>query len=292
MKLHKLIGIGALLLALGCGHPITRAEPSAPKKSPSPKARVSTRPGNREGSVLIVEYHKVARKEARWDRSIERFKADLARYYALGFRPVTLGAYLSDSMDLAPGASPIVITFDDSHPTQFTLRPDGSLDPDCALGIWSSFAAQHPDFPILATFYILPDSGPWGQPELVARKFAMLKSWNCEVGSHTLSHPKLSQLPKAEAIKELAGAKRYVESKGFPCDTIALPYGISPKDPTLLRRFYKAALLVGANPAPAPSADHLDPMRLPRIQGIEGDFGITYWLDRIEQGRTAVYVEP
>jgi hypothetical protein len=195
-------------------------------------------------------------------------------------------------MELAPGASPIVFTFDDSHPSQFRLREDGTLDPECALGIWEAFAKEHPDFPIRATFYVLPDTGPWGQSKLADTKFEMLKKWGCEVGSHSLTHRKLSALSEAEVVTELDGAKRFVESKGFDCDSIALPFGISPKNKSLLKRFYKAALLVGANPAPSPLSGKLDPMRLPRIQSIKGDFGITYWLDRIESGKTDVYVEP
>jgi hypothetical protein len=247
-----------------------------------------------------VEYHEVSKKEARWDRSIERFKGDLERYYRMGFRPVTLSAYLDNKMDLAPGASPMVFTFDDSRPSQFRLRDDGTLDPDCALGIWQEFAKTHPDFPILATFFILPDTGPWGQRNLVDKKLAMLKDLGCELGSHTLSHPNLSKLTDAQVEKELSGAADFIESKGFICDTIALPFGISPKNKALLKGFdqdgkhyaHRAALLVGANPAPAPTSEKLNPMRLPRIQSVELDMGITYWLDKIEKGDTQVYVQP
>ncbi len=270
----------------------------APKVKP--KTRVSNRPGNIEGSVLIVEYHKIAKEEARWDRSISRYKADFERLYSLGFRPVTLESYLSNSMDLAPGASPVIYTFDDSHPSQFQLRDDGSLDPDCALGIWSDFAQKHPDYPVRATFYILPDSGPWGQRGLVDKKFALLKAWGCEVGSHTMSHPQLSKLSDEAVKSELSRAIDYIEGKGFKAKSIALPYGISPKNKSLLNGFemngkhygHTSALLVGSNPAPAPSSPKLNRMRLPRIQSIEGDYGITYWLDRVEKGAVKPYVQP
>lgn len=247
-----------------------------------------------------MEYHKIAKEEARWDRSISRFKSDLERLYRMGFRPVTLGQYLDNTMDLAPGASPVVFTWDDSHPSQFKLREDGSLDPECGLGIWEEFAQAHPDFPIRATFYILPNSGPWGQPKLVDQKFEMLRKWGCEVGSHTITHRQLSKLPEPEVKKELADAIDYIESKGFQCDSIALPFGISPKNKALLKSFtyngktyrHRAALLVGAHPAPAPTSPELNPMRLPRIQSIEGPYGLTYWLDKVEKGDVSVYVAP
>lgn len=63
----------AALSVVGCG-----GSPASSAKSPKvqqagapkvkPKTRVSNRPGNIEGSVLIVEYHKIAKEEARWDR--------------------------------------------------------------------------------------------------------------------------------------------------------------------------------------------------------------------------------
>lgn len=247
-----------------------------------------------------MEYHKIAKEEARWDRSISRFKSDLDRFYSMGFRPVTLSSYLSNSMDLAPGASPIVFTIDDSHPSQFKLREDGTLDPDCLVGIWAEFAKSHPDFPVLATFYVLPDTGPWGQRQLVDKKLQMIKDWGCEMGSHTLTHRKLSSLTEPEIKKELAGPIDFLAGKGFECKTIALPYGISPKNQNLLRGFglngkhygYKAALLVGAEPAPAPDSPKFNPMRLPRVQSTEGDYGLTFWLDRVASGSAKVYVQP
>jgi len=292
-----------LLLTVGCSRPTASSKTPTIPKAEAPKkalARVSSRPGNREGSVFIVEYHKLAKEEARWDRSIDRFKADLQRYYDMGFRPVTLSSYVNDAMELAPGASPIVFTFDDSHPSQFRFLDDGSIDPDCAVGIWQEFAKTHPDFPVRATFYILPDSGPWGQPKRAERKFKMLKGWGCEIGSHTMTHRRLSSLSDSDVKKELAGAIDFITAQGFACESVALPYGISPKNKSLLAGFtlggkaygHKSALLVGANPAPSPESPKRNLMRLPRIQSIEGDYGVTYWLDRVASGREPVYVEP
>jgi len=302
VKLHSSAVFGILLLISGCNKtPPPTSTPKGSKKENAPiKTRVSNRPGNLDGSVLIVEYHKIAKEEARWDRSINRYKSDLQRLYKSGFRPVTLGEYLDNKMDLPPGASPVVFTWDDSHPSQFKLREDGTLDPDCGLGIWEGFTKEHPDFPIKATFFILPDSGPWGQPKLADKKFEMLKAWGCEVASHTITHRQLSKISESEVKSELSKAIDYIQSKGFTCRSIALPYGISPKNKALLKSFtlngktysHEAALLVGSNPAPAPGSLKRDPMRLPRIQSIEGDFGLTYWLDRIDKGQVKRFVQP
>lgn len=290
-----------LALAAGCSKPVEKAELPIKETRPAPvvKERVSNRPANINGGVFIVEYHKIAKEEARWDRSIKRFREDLNRLYKMGFRPVTLTQYIDDKMDLAPGASPVIFTFDDSHISQFKFRPDGSVDPECAVGIWQEFAKLHPDFPVLATFYILPPV-PFGQSADVPKKMAYLKQWGCEVGSHSMTHRQLSKLSEAEVKTELSGAQELVKAQGFPCDSIALPFGISPKNAKLLESFsvngksygHRAALLVGANPAPAPNSTKRNLMRLPRIQSIEGDYGLTYWLDKVAAGDCEVYVAP
>lgn len=195
-------------------------------------------------------------------------------------------------MDLPPGASPVVFTFDDSHPSQFQLRPDGSLDPNCALGIWQAFAKEHPDFPVRATFFVLPNTGPWGQPKLAEAKLKMLKEWGCEIGSHTLSHRSLAKLPDAEVEQELSGANAWIAKHGFEPLAIALPYGIRPKNKALLAKYHRAALLVGAGPAPVKGSPEYQPFAIPRIQGTDDDYGITYWLDRVADGRFKPYVEP
>jgi hypothetical protein len=282
----------------------TAPEPTAPAtpaatEAPKPeKKRVSDRPANTEGKVLVLEYHHISEKEARWDRSIDRFKADLERLYKMGFRPVTVSEYLSNKMDLPPGASPVVLTWDDANPSQFRLLDDGSVDPKSGVGIWKAFAEEHPDFPVKGTFYVLPTM--WGQPKLVEKKVAMLKEWGSELGSHTISHPQLKKLSDEKVKEELGEAIDNLNELGFDQISIALPFGISPKDPEMLKSFewkgkkyaMTGAMLVGANPAPAPTDPDFNPYRVPRIQSIEDDMGITYWLDKVESGDVEVYVAP
>lgn len=286
----------------GCGR--GTAVPAAgragePAREPTAAARVTDRPANTEGSVLILEYHRVRKKEARWDRSTAAFRGDLERLYRLGFRPATLVEMLDGFQTVPPGASPVVFTFDDSDPSQFRMLEDGSIDPECAVGIWNAFAEAHPDFPVRASFYVLPPT-PWGQAKWVDRKIAWLKQQGCELGSHTVTHRSLKSLTDEEVAKELGGAKDFLSEHGVELQTMALPLGISPKDPTLLRSApwkggrveHRAALLVGAGPAPSPNDPKFDPFRLPRIQAIEGEYGITYWLDKVEAGEVRPYVQP
>ena len=215
----------------------------------------------------------------------------------MGFRPVRMTEYLDNKMPLAKGASPVVFTFDDANPSQFRLLKDGTVDPQCAVGIWKAFEKTHPDFPVRASFYVLPVM--WGQKSMIKAKMDLLRQWGSELGSHTLSHPQLKRLSDEKVKAELGGAIDMLTELGQKSPVvIALPYGISPKNPEMLKRFewkgksysMKGALLVGANPAPSPQSSKLDPFRVPRIQGVEGEMGITYWLNKVEKGDVKPYV--
>lgn len=277
-----------------------------------------------EGHVLILEYHKVLPKEARWDRSIHRFCQDLHTLYKHGYRPVTMSEYLKGELSakhyraqkrywwdspilhlleaptqkgLPRGMKPVIFTFDDSHISQFRLKEDGSLDPDCALGIWARFAKKHPDFPVKATFYVLPNA-MWGQKKWLPKKLAMLKKWGCELGSHTYSHRNLGKLSDEQVKKELALSILAIEKLGFKAETIALPYGVAPKNGALLKSFryygrtfgFKAAVLGGAGPAPMPGNKRFRAYHIPRTQGINGYLGVHFWVKKASLGKVRMHV--
>lgn len=265
------------------------------KESP----RVSDRPGNRMGVVPVLMYHHVGDEEKEMVRSRQNFKNDLLRMYNMGFRPVTLNEYATNTMDLPRGASPVVITFDDSHPSQFRYLENGEIDPDCAIGIWNEFANEHVDFPVKGTFFVLPN-GPFGQSKLREKKLAFLRDQGSELGSHTMSHTALNKLEDDEVKKELAQSYNYLNQIGFTARSFATPYGIAPKNRKLLESFewngvkygYDNICLAGASVAPSPLSTKLDRARIPRIKAYDGDLGVTYWLNRISNGKVAPYVQP
>jgi len=273
--------------------------PSKPSYLVKYGRRVTKRKPNDDGKVLILQYHHVEDKDANWTRKTKEFRHDLERLYKLGYRPVTLREYLDNNVLLAPGATPVVMTFDDSHPDQFRMLKDGSIDPTCAVGIWKRFADKHPDFPVKGTFFVVPRMY-FGQKKFLKKKMAMLKEWGCDVEIHTLSHANLSTLTDDEVKAEIAGSIEWIRQFGFEPKTIALPYGIAPKNRVLLKEFvhkgvrYKldAAVLAGSGPAPAPQNAHERVYRLPRILAQEGEYGSTWWLDRAKAGKVDLYVTP
>lgn len=296
----------------------SKAAAANQKKPAATAARsAAAKPKQRE-NVLILEYHKVVPKEARWDRSISRFCNDLHLLYKKGYRPVTMSEYLRGELDsrhyevkkdnwwdspvlhvldaptskgLPRGMKPVIFTFDDSHPSQFRLKKDGSLDPDCAVGIWERFARKHPDFPVKATFYVLPTM-MWGQRKMLPKKLEILKQWGCEIGSHTYNHRSLGKLTDEQVKKEFAMSILFIEKLGFKPETIALPYGVAPKNGALLKSFklwgrtfgFKAAVLGGAGPAPMPGTRGFRSYHIPRTQGIDGFLGLNYWVKRADWG--------
>ncbi|HWD40777.1 MAG TPA: polysaccharide deacetylase family protein [Fimbriimonas sp.] len=298
----------------GCGAPGPSEQPSAsgqpqvqPKKeaasAPSPAVstqRVSDRPGNTKGKVFVVEYHHIEDRKGDMFRTPDDFRADLERYYKDGFRPVNVSDYLDDKMPVPPGASPMVFTFDDSIESQYKILPDGKVDPNCAIGIWQEFAAKHPDFPVRATFFVLPDV-MWGQKKLVAQKVETLHSLGCELANHTVTHPKLKRLSDEKVEWEFGKAAEDLEKLGEKGPySLAFPYGISPRNKSLVPSFdfdgrhfeNKAAFLVGAEPAPSPEDPKLNKYRIPRIQAVAGPSGTEDWLKQFEAGKIKVYVKP
>jgi peptidoglycan/xylan/chitin deacetylase (PgdA/CDA1 family) len=74
------------------------------------------------------------------------------------------------------------------------------------------------------------------QPDETGRKHSRPMTWNnvremidsgvINIGSHTLSHPALNQLPREQLINELQKSKQKIETEtGRPCDILAYPFG-------------------------------------------------------------------
>ncbi|MDE2127580.1 MAG: polysaccharide deacetylase family protein [Armatimonadetes bacterium] len=289
-SLWRVAAAFALALLAGCGqpasHPVLRpsAHAAASTLSTADLARFKV---NELGVIPILEYHEVG-AGGRWGRTVSQFRADLLRLYTEGYRPVTIDEMLAGCPNLAAGASPVAITFDDARESQFRFAPDGGIDPNCAIGIMQDFARTHPDFPAHATFYVLP-ARAFGPPDQSARKLQQLLALGCQIGNHTVTHPHLSRLTDAAVESEFAGCVAQLSrlAPGVRVDSVALPYGIAPHNRALIESGSSASvsyanrscLLVGAGPAPSPFSRRFNAMRLPRIQTVEGPYGITFWLD-------------
>ena len=272
-----------------------------------------SRPPNTLRRIPILEYHLIADRDSRWGRSRDGFRRDLELLYERGYRPITVAQLIDGDIALPAGTSPVVITFDDASPGQFRyVEHDGKLDidPESGVGIWLDFARRHPDWPLRATFCLLPaasaghaffgDRGIDGQQTAWRfRKLRFLADQGFELCAHTLWHANLATLSDAGVQEQIARSLVAIDSAvpGYRVRTFALPLGIWPRnrelahqgswrDPrsgrTVAYRF-DAILEVAGPPARSPRAPGFDPLKLPRIQ-VVGD-NLARELDRLEKDR-------
>lgn len=237
------------------------------------------------GEVPILMYHQItSAPTGEYDQSPAEFRAELDRLYREGYRPITTAQYISGEIDIPAGTHPVVLTFDDSTASQLRFTAAGEPAAECAVGVLEGFAAEHPDFPARATFYVNND--PF---EADPRALPWLAEHGYEIGAHTATHPDLAGLDAAGVQRELAQNVRAVTAAvpAAQVRTMALPLGSSPADPGLALAGtwggtgyrFDAVMLVGANPAPSPFGP-VDPVAVPRIRSGLGEvpFDSAYWL--------------
>jgi hypothetical protein len=238
---------------------------------------------NELGKVLILEYHLIQPGTGEWVRTAQDFRNDLELLYRTGYRSVTLSDYVQGKLDIPAGTHPVIFTFDDSSPGQFRyLVQNGKkeIDPDCAVGMLMDFKKRHPDFGLHATFFVLPAAKEphklFGQPEFESEKLKELVAMGFEIGNHTLWHANLKKYDATVVRKQLALAVQAIQAAvpGYNVHTLALPFGVFPKDPGLavsgsfnqISYHNDAILKVSGGPAPSPFSTRCDFLHLPRIQ--------------------------
>lgn len=220
--------------------PVARPEP--PKAISEIDLR-SYKP-NEAGAVMVIMYHHIDpnKPDGDMNRKPDTFRKDLETLYQKGYRPVTLREFAENRMDIPPGKTPVVLTFDDSYLTQFRyLDAAGSeIDPDCAVGILEEFSRKHPDWKPKATFFVLhggKNPPAFYQNGLTAQKFAHLVEIGCEIGSHSLNHANFRRLKPAQIMQEIAGSIQAIQAEcpDAQVTSLAIPYGKVPSDPESLK---------------------------------------------------------
>jgi len=173
--------------------------------------------------VLVLAYHAVSED---WPADLSvtprRLERQLGELVRRGYR----GATFHDAVHAPAGPRTVAVTFDDAYRSILEL----------ALPIMQRLGVPGTVFvPTDFTGGLLqwPGIDHWiGSPhehELSAMTVAQLQAlidagW--EIGSHTCSHPHLTQLTDAELGAELVQSRRRCEEMlARPCPTIAYPYG-------------------------------------------------------------------
>ncbi|MDH2424619.1 polysaccharide deacetylase family protein [Sphaerisporangium sp. TRM90804] len=295
------------LAACARGEGTVVAQPAGENRSPKAvsaqearKAGLATAArvkANELGQIPVLMYHRIVPKvTAADDRTPQQFRTELERLAREGYVPITAREYATGRIAIPAGRHPVVLTFDDSSPSQLTLDGSGAPMPDTAVGILMDVARKNPGFRPVGTFYVIKDMfGTFGQ-EAQAQTLGWLRDHGFDVGNHTRDHLNLRGRSKEQVAQQIAAGHTLITALiKDPPVTIALPYGNQPttKDWALrgagggVNYNYSGVFLAGYTPAASPFSKEFDPLGIPRIRAMDkvGDcarFCSTAWLDWLQ----------
>ncbi|WP_214103619.1 polysaccharide deacetylase family protein [Acrocarpospora catenulata] len=253
---------------------------------------------NELGQVPVLMYHRIVEKPTTQDdRTPADFRAELERLAREDYVPVTAAEYVTGKIDIPAGKHPVVLTFDDSSPSQLTLDGAGTPKADTAVAILREVAAKHPGFRPVATFYVTRDMFGEPRPNIQAQLVSWLRQNGFDLGNHTKDHHSLGgKSQEAVASDVVDGHELITKLNGGTPVTIALPYGIQPRQKEWALKGKKGSVsydyggefLAGYTPAPSPFSKEFDPTSIPRIRSGDkkGDcsqFCSSAWLDRLKE---------
>ena len=293
-----------------------RPEVALPTESPAASATArADRVPNELGRIMVVEYHLFGDRNTTYTRERSSFRQDLELLHKRGYRPVNMSQVLDRTIDLPRGLSPVVFTFDDASPEQFSyIEKDGKLeiDPKSAVGIWLDFRKKNPDWDNKAVFCLLSGAAAgrsfFGERNIQNQKSAWrfpkvkwLVDNGFELCNHTLWHAQLSKYPDVFVQEQIARLAIAVDSAvpGYRIRSMALPQGLWPKNRALASKGswrdpksgktisynYEAVYEVAGGPSRSPHDPAFNPLSTNRIQVI-GD-AIARTMDRLEKAGNA-----
>ncbi|MES2464710.1 MAG: polysaccharide deacetylase family protein [Armatimonadota bacterium] len=242
-----LVAVLSTAAALGMTFPRTCAAAAGNAPGHTALALPNADTPNELGRIPILMYHSVGDKftgkaaalSARLGLNISAatFRAQLEAMYKAGWYPVNMRDILSPHLDVPKGKIPFAITFDDARRSQFYYRKDGSVDPNCALGVLLAMHQKYGQgWPNRASFYVVPSGKfnppPFGQKSLVDKKLRFLVDQGFEVANHSTSHHSMRNMSPRQLEQEMETCFKYVRDRvpEATMDTMALPYGAAPRN--------------------------------------------------------------
>jgi peptidoglycan/xylan/chitin deacetylase (PgdA/CDA1 family) len=182
-------------------------------------------PATADPDLLILCYHAVS---GAWDCVLavgpHELEAQIRHALRRGYAPMTL----SQALDAGAGERRLVVSFDDAY--RSVLRE--ALPLMSALGVPGSVFVPTDvaaEGGLMTDAISMPAEWTASEEELRCMSWEELRGlaeagW--EIGSHTCSHPNLTQLGAAAAAAELSRSRRACEEElQRPCRSLAYPYG-------------------------------------------------------------------
>lgn len=260
---------------------------------------------NELGRVMVIMYHSLGSQEGYYVTTPDILRDNLRTLYEKGYVLVPLKDFVNNTMDVPLGKTPVVLTFDDGHSSNFKILEENdykSIDPDSAVGIINDFYEKHPDFNRHASFF-LNSNHSFSQNHLEEYKLNYLIEHGYDIGNHTYGHEDLSVLDQQAIEGTIGKNKQQIENilKDYTVNTLALPFGKRPKDETLKNALYTgvyegttyeniAILNVGWNPTYSPLHQKFNFKSINRVQSGSGDFQLSYWIEYFDKNPDKRYI--
>ncbi len=275
--------------------PSDDVEPTpTPTEATLTDAELATLGVNELGRIPVFEWHKIQDANGRWENSLDTFRAQLRELSERGYRPISIDEFIDGTIDLAPGHSPILLTFDDSYKEHFFFGPDGETpDPDSVVGILEAMHEADETWRPLASFaFYWPYPFRETDEDLIARKLRWLVDNGYDLSNHTYNHDNLREMSDDEVVANLARAEQElaeVVGDEYRVRSLTLTQGIWPQNKDLAMAgstdtfsyLHEIAFEVGFQPTRSPFHVDYEPRSIQRVQAWLPEFRM--WLDWLDE---------
>jgi peptidoglycan/xylan/chitin deacetylase (PgdA/CDA1 family) len=219
--------------------------------------------------VLVLCYHAVSRS---WPSSMAVTADQLEQQLTSLVRHGYVGARFTDAVCRPRARRTLAVTFDDA----FRSVLDHALPVLDRLGLPATVFVPT-GFAEGGQAVAWPGVAEWATPAhgselrtLDWDELGFLARHGWEIGSHTITHPRLTELEDAALDRELAWSRAAVEEElGLPCRSIAYPFG--DLDARVAAQARRAGYAAGAALPRTPRGR--DPMAFPRVGVYRRDDG-------------------
>lgn len=246
---------------------------------------------NELGQIMVIMYHNLSEKPGAYATTKELFIEDLTRLYEMGFVTISMSDLINDHIDVPLGKTPVVLTFDDGTKSNFFYDEMG-VSKESVVGILDEFSETHEGFGKNAIFYLY-GTNPFREPDRLEEKLKYLIDEGYEIGTHTYSHEKFTDLDAVGIQKSIAMNYKFIKDQiDYDMVHLSIPYGVRPAES--LRKYMfdgeyngiayhnVSAVNVGWNPIYSPSHIKFNPLSINRITCGDENAELHYWLDYFE----------